>query len=264
VLNEGQIKTAVIDRLFASGALDDAVLINEMVIANWSRRVDLAVANGHLNAFEIKSDLDTLRRLPGQLSAYLDRFDKVTIVTTQRFARIVSDMVEDRVEIWEASEIPGGVALKVFQRGRSVDVTSRNVLCGFLHKPEIATHLVAQKISANSEMPRETLIKLAESTSVRSLRKFVLSSLKSRYKHTFEHFRDARDSQTKITDLNKLSKARLKLATPLAISKPVSIVEMKLGGNIRRIDLVALEKKYGPLPDAMPDIILRRQSPTLK
>jgi len=98
VLNEGDIKAAVIDRLFASAALSDAVLINEMVIANWSRRADLVVANGKLHAFEIKSDFDSLRRLQGQVETYLSRFDKVTVVCTPKFAQLVRDCTESRVE----------------------------------------------------------------------------------------------------------------------------------------------------------------------
>ena len=256
MLNEGQIKAAIIDRLFATGALDDAVLINEMVVANWSRRVDLAVANGRLHAFEVKSDLDTLRRLPGQLSTYLDRFDKVTIVTTSRFAKIIRDMTDDCVEIWEASETSEGVALKIIRRGRSADVVNRRVLCGFLHKPELVSYLTSNKIFANTDMPREILVNLTESTSVRAMRKFVLSALKVRYKETFERFQEVRLSHTKIDDLIGLSKSKLRLdRTP---PKLTAIPSPKSHGNARQINLQALAKKYGPLPDTMPTMVLRK------
>lgn len=43
-------------------------------------RIDIAVVNGILHGFEIKSDKDTLNRLDTQMRTYNSVFDKVTIV----------------------------------------------------------------------------------------------------------------------------------------------------------------------------------------
>lgn len=67
LLREQEVKIALIEWLYKKGMLSDATIINEMVVANWSRRADLAIANGSLQAFEIKSDFDSLKRLDGQL-----------------------------------------------------------------------------------------------------------------------------------------------------------------------------------------------------
>jgi len=55
-------------------------LIEELGINHGSVRADIAVVNGILECFEIKSDRDTLLRLPGQVKGYNAVFDKVTIV----------------------------------------------------------------------------------------------------------------------------------------------------------------------------------------
>ncbi|MFI5240605.1 MAG: sce7726 family protein [Candidatus Saccharimonadia bacterium] len=55
-------------------------IIDELGVNNGSARVDIAVVNGVLHGYEIKSDLDTLQRLPAQIEAYNTVFDKVTIV----------------------------------------------------------------------------------------------------------------------------------------------------------------------------------------
>jgi len=49
-----------------------------------SARADIAVVNGSLHAFEIKSDSDTLDRLPSQIEAYQGVFEYVTLVCGDR------------------------------------------------------------------------------------------------------------------------------------------------------------------------------------
>ena len=51
-----------------------------MAIPGGDARIDLAVINGMFHGFEIKSDRDTLRRLPNQRDAYNTIFDTVTLV----------------------------------------------------------------------------------------------------------------------------------------------------------------------------------------
>ena len=55
-------------------------ILDELGVNHGSARVDMAVVNGVLHGYEIKSDLDTLQRLPAQIEAYNEVFDKVTIV----------------------------------------------------------------------------------------------------------------------------------------------------------------------------------------
>jgi hypothetical protein len=55
-------------------------VIPELGLWHGASRVDVAVVNGILHGFEIKSDKDTLDRLPSQREAYNAVFDKVTLV----------------------------------------------------------------------------------------------------------------------------------------------------------------------------------------
>lgn len=55
-------------------------IVHELAVCCGAARIDIAVVNGSLCGFEIKSDADTLRRLPDQVSAYNKVFDFVTIV----------------------------------------------------------------------------------------------------------------------------------------------------------------------------------------
>lgn len=59
---------------------DPVKIIEELGINHGSVRADLAAVNGIMHCYEIKSDRDTLLRLPAQIKAYNAVFDQVTVV----------------------------------------------------------------------------------------------------------------------------------------------------------------------------------------
>jgi hypothetical protein len=58
----------------------ETLIIHELSVCSGNARIDLAVVNGKLHGYEIKSDSDTLKRLPAQSEVYNAVFDQVTIV----------------------------------------------------------------------------------------------------------------------------------------------------------------------------------------
>ena len=58
----------------------DSRVINEFGLWYGLARVDIAVVNGLMHGYEIKSDRDTLDRLPEQARIYSDALDRVTLV----------------------------------------------------------------------------------------------------------------------------------------------------------------------------------------
>ena len=65
-------------------ACEDTSILHELRIPRPSARIDVAVVNGELCGFEIKSDVDSLVRLSRQVRAFNSIFDRVCIVTTER------------------------------------------------------------------------------------------------------------------------------------------------------------------------------------
>lgn len=64
----------------------DTVVIEELGLRHGFCRVDLAVVNGSLHGFEIKSDRDTFRRLARQAETYNRVLDFITVVVGERHA----------------------------------------------------------------------------------------------------------------------------------------------------------------------------------
>mgnify|MGYP000211545537 CR=1 FL=1 len=58
-------------------------VIDEVEVCYGEARVDIAVINGKLHAYEIKSEQDTLGRLKKQIEAYSRVFDFITLVVGQ-------------------------------------------------------------------------------------------------------------------------------------------------------------------------------------
>lgn len=71
-------------------------LLEEFRMPRPSARIDLAVVNGELAGFEIKSDADKLTRLSLQVPAFSRFFDRVSIVTTFKHL----DEARRRVPAW--------------------------------------------------------------------------------------------------------------------------------------------------------------------
>jgi len=68
-------------------------VVDEMSICAGDARVDIAVINGKLHGFEIKSEADTLARLEGQISAYNRVFDTMTIICGENHLDAVIEII---------------------------------------------------------------------------------------------------------------------------------------------------------------------------
>ncbi|GIO08032.1 hypothetical protein J31TS6_40600 [Brevibacillus reuszeri] len=59
------------------------IIVDELDVCFNSARVDIAVINGKLHGFEIKSERDNLERLPSQVECYNCLFDTMTLVLSE-------------------------------------------------------------------------------------------------------------------------------------------------------------------------------------
>lgn len=84
-MRDSDIRTAVRERLHREHASDpDTKIVEEMGIWAGSVRIDVAVINGELCGYELKSDRDTLERLPAQADLYSKVFDRVSLVVGEK------------------------------------------------------------------------------------------------------------------------------------------------------------------------------------
>jgi len=94
VPSDAEIRPALRAQLRAKHARQpDTVITEELGLCRGRVRVDLAVVNGLLHGYEIKSDRDSLRRLATQVYFYGQVLDRATIVAGERHLAHVLEQV---------------------------------------------------------------------------------------------------------------------------------------------------------------------------
>jgi hypothetical protein len=159
----------------------DTAIIHELKMPRPSARVDIAVVNGQICAFEIKSDVDSLARLPRQIRAFSRVFDHVSVVTTERHLDNAQELVPDWWGLVATAGEPNGF---VVRRPSSQNPTRDSVsLIHLLTRQEIKDILVRKGFATGIRTkPRRILVCTAiESFDEEGLRDEVRAALKRRH-----------------------------------------------------------------------------------
>ncbi|MDQ3817216.1 MAG: sce7726 family protein [Acidobacteriota bacterium] len=105
------IRLALRKRLDLAHQCEQSTLvIEELGLCEGAARVDIAVINGSIEGYEIKSERDTLYRLRGQVEIYNKTLNKVTIVAGTQHIKRVAELVPDWWGVEEVSFENGDVA----------------------------------------------------------------------------------------------------------------------------------------------------------
>lgn len=87
-MRDSDVRHAVRSWLGVEYAHDaDSYIVEEMGVWSGTVRIDIAVINGSLSGYELKSDRDTLERLPHQRDIYGHVFDYLHLVVGKRHAK---------------------------------------------------------------------------------------------------------------------------------------------------------------------------------
>lgn len=83
-MNDSQIRASFHQKCLRKHHRDPSTLVvDELGLRHGKCRADIAVINGHLIGYEIKSDVDSLRRLSDQIDSYNAVFDRVSAVVAE-------------------------------------------------------------------------------------------------------------------------------------------------------------------------------------
>lgn len=180
---ELDIRRALRQRLINTHSHDPGTLIiNELGLCQGSARVDLAVVNGTLNGFEIKSERDTLERLPGQETVYSRTLDSVTIVSASTHVEEIQAVVPPWWTIWSVQGHASGVSFKTVRRGSQNPEVDPHAIVQLLWREEAIEILKEFGLEQGmlSKPRRAVWNRLTEHCTVRELRDIVRRCLKDR------------------------------------------------------------------------------------
>ncbi|TIO75957.1 MAG: sce7726 family protein [Mesorhizobium sp.] len=182
-MRDKDVRLAVRNRLEALHKDDeDTRIVEEMGVWSGSVRVDLAVINGELSGFELKSDSDTLQRLPIQADIYSRVFDQVTLVVGRRHADKASDIIPSWWGVMVAEQTNAGVVLECHKYGSRNPSPDPKLVAGLLWKEEALEVLEVHGLAEGwrSKPAKAIHQRLAEELSLSDLGDKVREALKSR------------------------------------------------------------------------------------
>jgi hypothetical protein len=163
----------------------DTLVLHELGLRHGAARVDVAVVNGSLHGYEIKSDSDTLERLPAQIETYGLVLDKATLVVGERHAEKAIALLPSWWGIKIASQGPrGGISLRDEKRVRMNPSIDPLAVAELLWSNEVRDILRELGfIEKELRKPRAHLYReLAAAMDVNELRDMTRSVLKRREK----------------------------------------------------------------------------------
>ena len=118
MLKDADMRIILLNELKKVNEQHDYRIIEEMAVCDGEARVDVAVANGRLCGYEIKSDADTLDRLAIQKKCYDKTFDKVSIVVGEKFKDKIEEHVPEYWGIYVVSESSRGCKIRRMRPAR--------------------------------------------------------------------------------------------------------------------------------------------------
>ncbi|MCA8893181.1 MAG: sce7726 family protein [Hyphomonas sp.] len=160
---DAEIRAALYNKKFRHfEPRSDVLVVDELGLAHAKSRVDVAVINGTIHGYEIKSDRDTLVRFDAQLETYRQTLGRLTVVCAPRHLCHVLNDAPDWCGIIEAnSGTRGAVHFTTHRSARLNPEVKPVMLAHLLWKAEAEAALSAKGLGANElRKPRIALYEM--------------------------------------------------------------------------------------------------------
>jgi hypothetical protein len=182
--NDNAIRKVLKARLMAAFSTGPHTLVlEELGLRHGATRVDLVVVNGYLHGFEVKSDRDSLKRLPRQVEIYSEVLDYVTLVVGQRHAEKAELTIPGWWGLQTANAGQDGKVVLQEVRGAAENPNPNKLAIAKLLWRDEAIGLLEEVGAADgvrSKPRRVVYARLAEVIPIDALRSRVRHQLKSR------------------------------------------------------------------------------------
>lgn len=182
-MHDKEIRRALLQDLHRRYHNDaETLIIEEFGLCQGDARVDIAVINGTIHGYEIKSEKDTLRRLPGQQSIYNKVFDHVTVVASAYHLPKIRRQVPNWWGLSEVQCIDKVIELVKKRACKKNELVNPQALVQLLWREETVEILNRRNLHQGlSGKPRPQLwARLAESLTVADLSDEVRKKIKMR------------------------------------------------------------------------------------
>lgn len=154
--------------------------VDEFWVPQSNERADLAVIGRWMDGFEIKTERDTLRRLPRQAVAYGRLFDRCTVVVAAKHSEGAEQIVPDWWGI-KTMLVHGSVCFTTVRGARTNPGLDPEVLVRLLWRDEVMAALIDLGLDPDRRAPRASLWRqFLAATTLSQLRRVVRRSVLGR------------------------------------------------------------------------------------
>lgn len=182
-MRDYDIRTALWDRLESEHRDEpNTLMLDEFSLWHGATRIDLAVINGEIQGYELKSERDTLERLPAQAEIYSSVLDRVTLVAAEKHIENAKKIVPEWWGIATACNTRSSVEILVLRNASANPDIDPEAVAALVWRDEalaeLERHGNARGVRGKS---RDAVYqRLAQTMSLDDLRGFVRATLKAR------------------------------------------------------------------------------------
>jgi hypothetical protein len=136
-----------------------AEVFEELGVEHGTTRIDYAIVNGIMCGYEIKSDKDTLERLPEQVKDFSTVFDEITLVVGRRYLYEALHLIPEWWGVVLAkADSKGDVALQTIRSAEQNPIQKGISIARLLWREE-ALHILEERNKADGlrNKPREII-----------------------------------------------------------------------------------------------------------
>lgn len=159
----------------------DTIIIDEFDLCSGLSRIDIAVVNGVIHGYEIKSEEDTLNRLPNQINYYNKSLEKISIITNKSHLKRIRELVPNWWGVLTVKNDDKKNVVTEIRKAKSNPQLDANSLLQILWKDELISiidkHKIEASVYSNKRKLRESI---SNSLDISILSQEVRSALKSR------------------------------------------------------------------------------------
>jgi len=158
--------------------IEETIIVDELNIKNGLARIDVAVINGSIHGYEIKSEVDTLNRLESQMLYYNSSLEKISIVVNPKHTKNVTKKIPYWWGIIEVDEYENINEIREAEDNNYLIILDALT---FLWKNELVNIFTKFNIDYKKSWNRSTLIEvLAEKLGQKILLNEIRQALKLR------------------------------------------------------------------------------------
>lgn len=119
LIGDPELRNAVKRSVLGPLCTDPTTLvIDELGLRHGAARIDIAVVNGDLHGYELKSDHDNLRRLSRQADVYNSVLDRITLVVTEHHFTQATQMIPSWWDVLLADNANAGdITFRIIREG---------------------------------------------------------------------------------------------------------------------------------------------------